>query len=68
MAIKRGGVYWFNFWWNGQHVQCSTKQGNPRVARQMEAAFRTALAKGEVGITDKKTAPLFPVALHDFLK
>jgi integrase len=35
----------------------STKQGNPRVARQMEAAHRTSLAKGEVGIREKKSAP-----------
>ncbi len=58
MAIfKRGRVYWYHFWFNGQHVQESTKQGNPRVARQMEAAHRTALAKGEVGIRERKPAP-----------
>src|SRR5215467_3262082 len=38
MAIfKRGRIYWYHFLFNGQHVQQSTKQGNPRVARQMEA-------------------------------
>lgn len=58
MAIfKRGRVYWYHFYFNGQHVQESTRQGNPRVARQMEAAHRTALAKGEVGIREKKPAP-----------
>ena len=63
MAIfKRGRVYWFHFIFNGQHVQRSTKQGNPRVARQIEAAHRTALAKGEVGIVDRKPAP----ALKEF--
>jgi integrase len=68
MAIfKRGGVYWFNFWWDGQHIQRSTKQGNPRVARQIESAFRTALAKGEVGITKRKTAPSFSAAMQEFL-
>lgn len=55
MAIfKRGKVYWYNFVFNGEHIQESTKQGNPRVARQMEAAHRTSLAKGEVGIREKK--------------
>lgn len=54
---RRRGVYWFNFWWNGQHVQKSTGQGNPDVARQMEAAYKTALAKGEVGIMERKPAP-----------
>ncbi len=58
MAIfKRGKVYWYHFYFNGQHIQRSTKQGNPRVARQMEAASRTALAKGEVGIVERRPAP-----------
>jgi integrase len=60
MAIfKRGRVYWYHFLFNGEHIQESTKQGNPRVARQIEAAKRTALAKGEVGIEERKTAPKF---------
>ena len=63
MAIfKRGRVYWYHFIFNGEHVQASTKQGNPRTARQMEAAHKTALAKGEVGIRDRKPAP----TLKDF--
>lgn len=54
MAVfKRGKNYSYHFYFNGQHVQKSTKQGNPRVARQMEAAHRTALAKGEVGIVER---------------
>jgi integrase/predicted Zn-ribbon and HTH transcriptional regulator len=54
MAIyKRGRVYWYQFVFNNQRVQCSTKQGNPRVARQIEAAHKTRLAKGEVGILEK---------------
>ena len=54
---RKRGVYWFNFWWNGQHIQKSTGQGNPDVARTMEAAYKTALAKGEVGILERKPAP-----------
>jgi integrase len=56
---KRGGVYWYKFHWKGALVRESTKQGNDKVARQMEAAHRTSLAKGEVGIRDKKAAPTF---------
>jgi len=48
------GVYWYKFMWKGEMVRESTKQGNDKVARQMEAAHRTSLAKGEVGIRDKK--------------
>jgi integrase len=51
---KRGGVYWYKFMWKGELVRESTKQGNDKVARQMEAAHKTSLAKGEVGIREKK--------------
>jgi hypothetical protein len=56
---KRGscGVYWYKFMWQGKLIRESTKQGNDKVARQMEAAHRTSLAKGEVGIREKRTAP-----------
>jgi integrase len=61
---KRGEVYWYKFMWNGELVRESTKQGNDKVARQMEAAHKTSLAKGEVGIREKKPVP----TLSDFLK
>src|SRR6266581_2628854 len=48
------GVYWYKFRFNGKLIRESTKQRNDKVARQMEAAHRTSLAKGEVGIRDKK--------------
>jgi integrase len=53
-TYKRGNVYWYKFMWQGAVVRESTKQGNDKVARQMEAAHRTSLAKGEVGIREKK--------------
>ena len=65
--FKRGNVYWYHFLYNGEHVQRSTKQGNPRVARQIEAAHRTALAKGEVGIEERKPAPMFRPFSQRFL-
>jgi integrase len=45
--------------WLGKQVRESTKQGNDKVARQMESAHRTSLAKGEVGIREKKLVPTF---------
>lgn len=65
--FKRGTTYWYHFLHEGRHIQRSTKQGNPRVARQIEAAYRTALAKGEVGITERKKIPAFKAAMVDFL-
>jgi integrase len=55
--FKRGKVYWYHFVFNGEHIQRSTKQKNAAAARQIEAAYKTALAKGEVGIIEKKQAP-----------
>jgi len=55
-------VYWYKFMWNGKLVRKSTKQRNDKVARQMESAHRTSLAKGEVGIRDPKPIP----TLSDF--
>ena len=57
MIYKRGKIYWYKFMWQGKLVRESTKQGNDKVARQMEAAHRTSLAKGEVGLRDKKISP-----------
>ena len=51
---KRGKVCWYKFMWNRELIRESTKQGSDKVARQMEAAHRTTLAKGEVGIREKK--------------
>ena len=58
MAVyKRGKVWWYKFAWNGESVRESTKQTNKRVAEQMEAAHKTSLAKGEVGIRDRTPVP-----------
>jgi integrase len=57
MIYKRGKIYWYKFMWKGELVRESTKQGSDKVARQIEAAHRTSLAKGEVGIRDKKPVP-----------
>jgi len=56
-VFKRGEVWWYKFTWHGEPVRESTKQTNKRVAQQMEAARKTALAKGEVGIRERKAAP-----------
>src|SRR5215467_6887285 len=58
MIYKRGKTYWYKFMWQGRLVRESTKQGNDKVARSMESAHRTSLAKGEVGIREKKPAPV----------
>jgi integrase len=57
------GVYWYKFMWQGKLIRESTMQGNDKVARNMESAHRTSLAKGEVGIRERKPA----LILSEFL-
>jgi integrase len=56
---KRGNVFWFDFVFNGVRFQGSTKQGNRRAAGEIEAAKKTQLAKGEVGIEPRVPTPSF---------
>jgi integrase len=68
MALyKRNGVWWYHFIWDGRHIQKSTKVKNKRDAADIQAAYRTKLAKGEVGIEERKPVPTFADALKDFL-
>jgi hypothetical protein len=39
----------------GKFIRESSHEGNDKIARQMESAHRTSLAKGEVSICEKKT-------------
>jgi integrase len=69
MAVyKRGRVWWYKFTWNGESIRESTRQTNKRVAEQIEAAHKTSLAKGEVGIRDRTPAvTIRQFANRDFL-
>ena len=69
MAVyKRGRVWWYRFTWKGEAIRESTKHTNRRVAEQIEAAHKTSLAKGEVGIRERKPAPTIrQFANNDFL-
>ncbi|MCX6608517.1 MAG: tyrosine-type recombinase/integrase [Acidobacteria bacterium] len=49
--------WWYRFEWHGKEISKSTKQGNRRVAEQMEQVHRAKLAMGEVGIREAKKAP-----------
>jgi integrase len=53
----RSNNWSYKFTWNGEQIRKSTKQTNRRIAEQIEAAHKTALAKGEVGIQSRKAIP-----------
>ncbi len=65
-VFKRGNVWWYRFRWNSEEIRESTKQSNKRIAEQMEAAHKTSLAKGEVGLRERKKAPTLAKFAPDF--
>lgn len=69
MAIhKRGKYYWMYFMYRGRRIQQTTKCLNRRDAEEVERAYRTQLAKGEVGFEKKERIPRFNEALLEFLE
>lgn len=53
---KGSKYFWFSFTFRGKRVQRSAMVENKREARNIEAAYRTNLARGEVGIEDRPEA------------
>jgi site-specific recombinase XerD len=66
-VAKRGAYYWMVFMFDRKRIQKTTKCKNRRDAEEVERAYRTQLAKGEVGIKQKKEVPTFNQAVKDFL-
>jgi integrase len=68
MAVfKRGKFYWFEFWFQGERFQKSTKVTNRRDAEGIESAYRTKLAKGELDLVERKKPPKFSQLIKEFL-
>jgi len=63
---KRGNIFWYDFVFNGTRIQGSTKQANRRAAREIEAAKKTQLARGEVGIEERAPVPSFAAFAERF--
>ncbi len=63
--FKRGRIYWYKFTFNGVAIREIHRQTNEHTARQMEGAHRSSLAKGEVGIREKKIVPSLTNAISN---
>lgn len=66
-VYRRGSAYWFDFVHKGHRIQRSTRQGNRRVAEQIEAAERSRLALADAGIVEREPAPLLSNFAKHFL-
>src|SRR6185436_1125821 len=64
-TFKRDGFWHFRFMHRGRLIRKSTKQRDRRVAEQIEAAERIALAKGDAGLGEKPALPTLERFLLD---
>lgn len=67
---KRGAIYWYDFWRNGQRYRESTGVKVKRDAEAIEDAKKTEIAMAKVGIITKKRGPIprFDIAMKQFLE
>jgi integrase len=67
-VYKRGGVYWYDFWFRGQRIRESTGLSNKTAAGQAEAIRKAELAEGRAGIVRRNPSPKFEDFVNnDFL-
>jgi len=60
-------IWWYRFMYRGQVIRRTTRQGNYKIAKDMEAAHKSALAKGDAGIFEKAPAPTLAAFAKEFL-
>ncbi|MGD0921670.1 MAG: site-specific integrase [Terriglobia bacterium] len=64
---KRGGVWWYHFWFEGQHIQRPTKLTSRKMALRIESVHKAQLALGKHGLA-KKENPKFSDFAARYLK
>ncbi len=64
---RRSGKWLYDFWWCGRRIKESTRQKSKLVARQMEAARKTDLARGEVGLERRPSTEFHAFFESEFL-
>jgi integrase len=58
-VYKRGGVYWFDFWFRRQRIRESTGLRNKTAAQHAKAIRKAELAEGRAGIVRRASCPTF---------
>src|SRR5690348_15168293 len=58
-VYKRGGVYWYDFWFQGERYRQSTSLSNKTAALRAEAIRKAELAEGRAGIASRGPCPKF---------
>ena len=67
-VYKRGGVYWYDFWFAGVRYRETTKLVNKTAASRAEALRQAELAEGRAGIMNRGPKPQFEdFVVNEFL-
>src|SRR5690348_15658177 len=66
-VYKRGGVYWYEFEFQGQRIRESAKTSSKTIAREAERQRRRELELGINRIEQPKRMPLFKLAAEQWL-
>ncbi len=64
-VFRRGGVYWYDFWFQGERFQESTGLNNKTAASRAEAIRKAEMAEGRAGIRSRKATPIFEKFVND---
>ena len=64
-VYKRGGVYWYDFWFRAERFQATTGLSNRTAASRAEAIRKAELAEGRAGIRVRQATPLFEKFVQD---
>ncbi len=65
---KRGGVWWFEFNFQGQRIRQSANTNSKTLARDAERGRRRALELSINGLAERERPPLFPMAAKAWLE
>ena len=66
-TYKRGGVWWYEFSFQGQRIRESAKTSNKTIARDAERTRRHELERAVNGIVKRERPPLLSVAVDRWL-
>lgn len=64
-VFKRGGVYWYEFWFQGLRYRASTGLNNKTAALRVEAIRKAELAEGRAGFVRREPSPSFEKFVTD---
>src|SRR5690349_1961345 len=66
--FKRGSVYWYEFVFQGQRIQETTKTVNKEIAERIAQERRRKLELGTAGLKEKAKPVLFSVAARKWFE